>query len=397
MNAPLDKSALAGERVWLFGRATDLWAFTAPALAAVALVALGRWYGIADGDTPPALWLAAVLGVDVAHVWSTLYRTYADPAELRRRPALYAGAPLLVYCAGVALHAAGGPALFWRVLAYAAVFHFIRQQYGWLALYRRRAGEQGRLGQFIDTSAIYLATIGPLVWWHAMPPRQFHWFVEGDFALGLPRVAGPLALSLELAALLFYVGRAISQAVQRRPVSWGKHLLVGTTALCWWLGIVAFNSDYVFTATNVLIHGIPYMALIWRYGSRRYAGERGAVARLFAFGWPAVYLLLVGIAFAEEGLWDNLVWHDHPEFFGALDGALSGRALTWLVPLLAVPQGVHYLLDAFIWKVGPKNPELARQLELGFSSRGSRLPFLHSAGGEEPLAGEPGRIIAGEE
>ena len=44
---------------------------------------------------------------------------------------------------------------FWRVLAYVAVFHFVRQQYGWVALYRRRLGHHSRLDRVLDDAAIY--------------------------------------------------------------------------------------------------------------------------------------------------------------------------------------------------------------------------------------------------
>ena len=33
-----------------------------------------------------------------------------------------------------------------------------------------------------------------------------------------------------------------------------------------------------------------------------------------------------------------------------------------VIPLLAMPQATHYVLDAFIWKVRPKNPGLVREL-----------------------------------
>lgn len=338
------------DRAWLFGRRTDLAVFGGPALAAALLVVLGRALGDGGGETPPGLWLAAVLGVDVAHVWSTVSRTYADPLERARRWRLYGLAPVAVYGAGVALHALGGAALFWRVLAYAAVFHFVRQQYGWMALYRRRSGEQG--GRFLDLAAIYLATLGPLVWWHARPPRAFHWFVPGDFALGLPPRWGDAALALEAAVLALYAARAVQEAGRGQPIPWGKHLLVSTTAACWAVGIVVFDADDVFTATNVLIHGVPYLALIWRDGEVRHRGRAGRVGALFRAGWPAAYAVLVALALAEEGLWDGLVWHDHPQFFGAWNAALGPGALAWVVPLLAVPQGVHYLLDGFIWKRG---------------------------------------------
>jgi len=345
---------------WLFSRSTDLWVFGAPALVSLLLVAAGLAHGDALGDLPAGLWLLTVLAVDVSHVWSTIFRTYADGDEVRRRPLLYLGTPLLAYAAGVALHLAGGAALFWRVLAYGAVFHFVRQQYGWVRLYRRRGGERDRLGSWLDGATIYAATLVPLLIWHARLPRKFHWFVEGDFASGLsPRVV-PVACALYAALLSAYLGRALLT----RSTAWGKHLLVGSTALCWWLGIVSFDSDFIFSVTNVLIHGVPYFALIWRYGRGRWAGQPGTVAGIFRLGWGAFYALLVAVAFLEEGAWDGLVWHEHAQFFGDTGLELGPLALALLVPLLAVPQAVHYLLDGFIWRVGPDNPGLAERLDL---------------------------------
>jgi hypothetical protein len=344
---------------WLFDRRTDLAVFVAPALASLALVALGMLTGHATGETPPTLWLAAVVMVDVAHVWSTTYRVYADPAEVRRRPLLYLGGPVAAYALGVAIYSASA-LIFWRVLAYAAVFHFVRQQAGWMVLYRRRAKEYDRLGDRLEAGAIYLATIYPLVWWHTATPRQFHWFLPDDFVLGLPAWIAPVVGAAYATVLVAYVVRAIA----RRSKAWAKHLLLGSTAVCWYVGILVFDSDYVFTVTNVLIHGVPYMALIWRFGRRRAPQVPGLMRRIFRWGWPAFYLSLVLVALVEEGLWDRLVWHDHPQFFGDSPMVLAAPLLAWVVPLLALPQTVHYLLDGFIWRMNGNNPGLKEQLAL---------------------------------
>lgn len=348
---------------WLFSRRTDLLAFGAPALASMALVGVGLLTGLASRDTPPGLWLAAVVGVDVAHVWSTAYRVYADPAEVRRRKLLYLGAPVALWLAGVALHLQG-PALFWRVLAYAAVFHFVRQQYGWVMLLRRRAGEPDGWGRRLDAAMVYLAALYPLAHWHAALPRRFSWFIRSDFISGLPRAAERVALVAYGLVAIAYLVRALITAPRspRGVIPWGKHLVVATTALCWWVGIVAFDSDYVFTVTNVLIHGVPYLILVHRFGERRFVGERGVMGAVFRAGAPAFYGLLLIIAFVEEGLWDALVWHDHPAFFGAWEWSPGRIALSIVVPLLALPQALHYALDAFVWKVGPRNPGLRERL-----------------------------------
>jgi hypothetical protein len=80
--------------------------------------------------------------------------------------------------------------------------------------------------------------------------------------------------------------------------------------------------------------------------------------------WLAYLAALALVAYAEEWLWDLLVWHDHAALFPgpALD---PGGALAWLVPLLALPQATHYALDAWIWRLrGGRNPDLARHLGL---------------------------------
>ena len=56
-------------------------------------------------------------------------------------------------------------------------------------------------------------------------------------------------------------------------------------------------------------------------------------------------LLILGIAFAEEYLWEILVWQEN--FESNLD---TFKLQFVLVPLLTVPQFTHYLLDGFIWK-----------------------------------------------
>jgi hypothetical protein len=53
---------------------------------------------------------------------------------------------------GVALYSEG-ELTFWKVLAFVAVFHFVRQQYGWVALYRRKLRETSSVTWCIDPAA----------------------------------------------------------------------------------------------------------------------------------------------------------------------------------------------------------------------------------------------------
>ena len=132
---------------------------------------MGASLGLTQEDTPEWTWIGAVLLIDVAHVYATGFRVYFDRDELSRRPWLYGLTPLLAFLVGLAIYSES-PLWFWRILAYMAVFHFVRQQYGWVALYRSRGKETGRIGYWIDASAIYLATLYPLIYWHAHLPND---------------------------------------------------------------------------------------------------------------------------------------------------------------------------------------------------------------------------------
>lgn len=329
-------------RPTLFGPRLDLAAFVLPTLLSLVLVAVGVGLGV-GAELPEWTWLVCIVAVDVAHVWGNLVLVYFDPIERRRRPLLYLGMPVAALAIGVAL-ASEGQMTFWRALAALAVIHFVRQQVGWVKLFRGKGREGGGWARVIDEGAVYAATLGPIAWWHANLPRPFWWLAEGDFFVALPGVVGDVALVVEAVVLVVYVTKAIVE--RSRNVM--KHVVVATTALMWWLGIVVFASDYVFTVTNVLIHGVPYAILIV-VTARRRAAAGASLALPLRYGALAIVGTLIALALAEELLWDRLVWGERGWLFpmGVVDTA--GWEMV-LVPLLAWPQITHYLLDAFLWR-----------------------------------------------
>jgi hypothetical protein len=330
---------------WLFSARVDLLAFLGSAVVSLLALWIGARAGVLHEDSPDWTWIPFVLLIDVAHVYATAFRVYFDPVELKRRVWLYALVPILGYLLAVALYSEGDT-IFWRALAYLAVFHFVRQQYGWVALYRARLAEKDRLGYWIDTVAIYLSTIYPLVYWHANLPRRFWWFLKGDFA-SLPVIAVSILKPIYVLALTAYAIRALYQWLVKRKANPGKDIVVLTTAVCWYVGIVSFNSDYAFTVTNVVIHGVPYLVLVYWYASIR--RENGSVPHKVLVRGPFVFLLTLWLfAYIEEMFWDRGVWHERGWLFGS--GWTLDSLKVWFVPLLALPQLTHYVLDGFIWR-----------------------------------------------
>lgn len=364
--APMPR-LLAPSQGWLFSPGVDLSVFAGSALVSVAFVLAAPWLGVAGG-TPLWAWLLFVVCVDVAHVWSTLFRTYLDPEELRARPGLYLGAPLVAYVAGV-LAWLVSPGTFWTLLAYVALSHFVRQQYGWVALYGRKA-RVPPLERRLDAAAVYAAMLGPVVWWHANLPRGFWWFVPGDFLPGLPPWAGTVGLGLHAGVLALWAGFQVARVARGEGVQAGKVLLVVATWVAWFGGIVVARDDFTFTVMNVVLHGVPYFALLFRYARGRLAeGGYGAGAALLRAGLPGFLLFLVALALAEEFLWDQTVWREHGGFFGESAVTLPPDVLSLVVPLLALPQATHYVLDAFVWKPGQQPALLSR---LGWAPMATR-------------------------
>ena len=335
---------------WLRSRRHDLGLLVLPAWGAVAVaVALPP-----GAMLPPWAWLVLVLGIDVAHVYASLWRTYAVPGEVARRPGLYLGMPLAAWLALVTL-AAVAPGSFWTVLAYVAVFHFVRQQWGVAALYRLREGLPGRsTGARIERAAHYAVTVWPVLWWHAHLPRPFTWFTDDDFVPGLP----PAVVWALLPVALLAVGLHVGQRVRSRRLRPGRDLWLLTSALVWGVGIWGVAGDAAFTLPNVVHHGVAYLALVW------WTARRSPVpSPLRAVPHPGrallVFLLpLLALALLEEWAWDRFLWFDHPELFGAWGADLGPSATAVALGTLSLPQVVHYLLDGYIWRMDGSNPGL---------------------------------------
>lgn len=333
-----------------------------PPFLALLVVALFPAVFKNSDQMPVACWAILIVMIDVAHVYGTLFRTYFNPSAFRQQHPLFIAIPILCYIVGVLfyMYSAG---LFWRVLAYLAVFHFIRQQYGFMRIYSRKE-KQGAIFRLIDTVAIYTSTIYPLLYWHfSGQHKNFNWFVDGDFMLTKSAWVLTFSRGAYFVIIGGYVIKEAWQSVKNRRFNIPKNVLIAGTFLSWYFGIVYYNGDMAFTTLNVVSHGIPYMALVWLNERQRYktaSEQKTALLKLTFSTYGGVIIfagLLVLFAYVEEGLWDGLVWKEHGSvfrIFSLLPTVSANLALALLVPLLALPQSTHYVLDGFIWKLRNK-------------------------------------------
>lgn len=332
---------------WIHKAKTDLTFIIGPSFFVLAIVFLFQDY-ITEIENKYSFytWLFLIVFIDVAHVYATLFKTYFVADEFRKNKKRLLLLPAICFAIGIVLFSFGS-LVFWSFLAYVAVFHFIRQQYGFMRLYARNEAKT-RLSVAIDNLAIYASTGYPMLYWFLSSKRKFNWFVENEFFRFQSTFLLDILFWGYVVIMTIYVVYTVYKSINNKFVNIPKNAIILGTALSWYFGIVYFNDDLIFTLLNVVSHGIPYMALVY---FREIENKTNQVSGVFSYlkSYNAIFiyvLILMGIAFTEEFLWEILVWNEN---FSITAFDFSSWQFL-IVPLLSVPQFTHYLLDGFIWK-----------------------------------------------
>ena len=358
-------------KVWLFSKYLDLILLFIPVWFVWGLSFLlpAR---VIHMDLPLWFWVVIILGLDVSHVWSTIFRTYFDKDAFSRNKQLLIATPVVVF-ALVFIVNYFAKEWFWTLMAHLAVYHFVKQQYGFLAIYKVKA-KDFKNKWLNDKWIIYLSMVYPVVYWHLKKGIVFNWFAENDFffidfghTVNVVLIACNIAYGIIIALWLIeelYVTRK-----SRSQLLYGKIFWFLTTAVNWYLGIVWFNSDFVFSLTNVVAHGVPYIALIIFYKVRERKLHKDVTINFSLVSKVAFFIVIVSLSFGfiEEMFWDRLVNFDKEAFFGLFisypDEIQSTKlSIAVSVAVLSVPQVTHYILDGFIWKSNHRNPDLKKIL-----------------------------------
>jgi len=236
---------------------------------------------------------------------------------------------------------------FWSVLAYIAVFHFIRQQYGFMRLYSRNE-TKNKVKLLFDKIVIYNATVFPMLFWFLNPDRNFNWFVSNEFfQSNQPQITNILFICF-LLIFITYVVLLVYNFIKTKQLNIPKNLLILGTYISWYLGIVHYNNELIFTVFNVVSHGIPYMALVY-FREIKPDKKESFYLPFFQTKYLVVVFLLIllGLAFLEELIWELTVWEEH---FQLTEFYISDNLHFIWIPLLTLPQLTHYVLDGYIWK-----------------------------------------------
>jgi hypothetical protein len=403
---PLSVPRASARRAFVFhfieGRGRDLAHVLGASLAGLAYVALILVFapdvdavlsttvlGVSAGGATLSLGLYAFVFVSYAwlfdgtHVFATWARVLGDDEERRfYAPAikksiyLLAGGPVLVllaFAAGMFSEAARGAS---SLVAIGLVvvyqlwgFHHInRQHWGFVSMYRARAGEKDEPSRRADAAFFYTIAWSPLIAFATSGALES---LPGVPALGLATLAlGPVpiarivhetALLAPFFAIALYVLFAVREwHVRRRPANVPKLALFACVGGLHALVFSDARLALCMTPILGLGHALQYHHVVWRYGRKaRDAGSSNGVGRL-VFGSRIVYglALLACTALLFRGPMSEWLFAQAASEGGVpsmLDAMREPGALTLAQQLLGVVlMGVsaqHYYLDSVVWRM----------------------------------------------
>lgn len=352
---------------WIISRRDDLIWFQGSVVAGLCLLALFVAMPMSRHPSPgdPVIMAVFLWGVlfDGTHVWAMYSRTYLAPDDGSR-----SGIPdrrwwgLLAVGPGIALIDAQLPSrgvLFgWFLLgAYLwAYYHLIRQHYGFMILYRKRAGETDRRGERLDSFILWLGCLYPYLRFSLSDAYLQTGLPQLIPAAWLPTLRplldGAFVLLMAAALLLMLSGRF--ERFRAGP----KHLLMGIIIGFHLLVFGLLSHLLTILATLTIFHNLQYHRIVWQH-------EAGHGRRPLGHVLP--YLVL-GLLFGA--LWYGL---RVPAAVAVTDKTLRNAiiGLCWGVAFH------HYLVDSRIWRVR-RTPALAQALEQGADSVGSGRDQPHA-------------------
>ena len=352
---------------WIVSPRYDLFWFFGGAL--LSLLAMSLYFGA--GIPIVVLWWVWLLAFDGPHIGAAFTRTYLDRDEWqRRRGVLVTG--LLVFLIGPACLllniATGSPQPFLLYLGIATLYgyyHVVRQHYGFLSLYKARAGEFTRANFHIDKWFLYGACWLPYIYLLLTHPSARRIIGLNGGAQSTEQMAATLLLSLWGVGVAAFIAVTLYQdrgRFARPPV---LYLLL--TVLLYgavYFGVAHYEPVYAqsqgpdqdFLLISILIvifHNVQYLGLKWFHNRNRYRShsEEFGAATTVNRSFGRYLMLCLGFSGVVYFLFAALTGV-FPHFqlfvnsrFGMITAGQVGLCLWWGLAMN------HYYIDQKIWRV----------------------------------------------
>jgi hypothetical protein len=276
--------------------------------------------------------------VDGSHVYSTLLVSYGDKDMFQQLKTLFLIVPIALLVSAFAFMYSGSPALFFYFLAYLAMVHFIRQEFGWMKIATRFDPAAPGWLMNLDKATAYAMTILPMMWFMRKTQSGF-WYQKGDL-LAIPDNIAEMAMTLYWPVVGVFLITNIYHSLKTKTVNLSKYLVFINTFFGWYMAKVHVQNTYLAVWLMIFHHGIPYYFIVFK--TERVSNKIQWVNNLGKFKYPALYLSFAAIFFAF------LMSHSGNSYVIQLAQNQTLKALVYAIAV--TPQMTHFILDGFIWK-----------------------------------------------
>ena len=265
---------------WVIGRTTDLTCLIGGALVAYGLLAAHVFLGVAA----VTIYMVWVLAIDGPHVFATVSRTYLDRDERVARAGLLRGS-LGFFALGpatVGLSALAGRRLpydlFLTLCTLWAYWHVVRQHYGVMVLYKKKAGDTEPSTIASTASSSTSACSRPSPPSRSKTSARCRWSASTRRRRG-PRSRRSTAWSLCTGAFLALAVRQVARVRTDQPIHWTKLLfLMAATSVSAVLFSPPVAARVQYEAIVPIVtsfHNVQYLAIVWFFHRNRLAARRG--------------------------------------------------------------------------------------------------------------------------
>lgn len=332
-------------KTWVFSAKADIVLF----LVMPVLIGLLNWADPARDLVLFLIYLAFYL--DTFHVYVTAVPLVADPLGESRsyfiKGVMISAVAFFLFLifgiyskiAGKSFHIVTG-----QLLNYGAIWHFYRQQYGWMRISSKKDPKGFIFNDYVDSFFIFVITMIPVLISHSPLLADKPWFTGVPYAFEISHGWGFFLLILYWSCTFTYVAlQVLFKNMGKINYNWPKYILIFSTFFCWYMSFMSsFKSSGI--GYIIFIHSVPYLYLI-----------AGNIKNGFVRGFRLTVLTLIGIALAF--LFMQSARYYFPEtrykFAPFLPADLRWvpeplHLVLWC--LLLTPVLAHYLLDGFVWK-----------------------------------------------
>lgn len=322
----------------IFSKRTDFYLFLVLPMVLIALLFLNLQVSITVA-------LALIL-IDQLHVYFTYIqsdfwqRITRDPKQLFIAGGICALAMLATYAAFIKYDLIG----IFMVVKYLTIFHFCRQQYGWLRIIQTKM-QMPKIPAKISEVALQIFCLAPILIGHS-EAYYFTWFPGVPNLFSIPDfIAGWILFLYVAACLLYFLFELHGHLKNQIPVNLTRLSILLFTFFSWnfvILGRPELSYSRIFLLAGH--HVLSYIFLVYFFNTSNLKQKKGRFLRNSLIV-TVLFLVIIALRNSIKGMPDISLKDLSMTF-----SEESYRIFYFMIPFLWMLTVFHFILDGFIWK-----------------------------------------------